>query len=262
MILLTSLQYLKDCRACKNPLVSDPKPPVTSNPVAASASASAPTPCDRVLGLRARKKAARREAFVDAARALVTEHGLDGVTVEEICTRVGVSPRTFFNYFASKEDVILGIGIEEAQSNPLPADLAREFAAGGPTGDLFEDLAALAAVILRDPIAGPHRIGCVLGLIKGEPRLFGRELQMMEQRRSALESLLTERERTTPSGVSPTVAGVVLMSLVRATVESWTAAERLGDPIDFLPDTQDQLRRLVLDTTNGLAGGPTKEAPQ
>ncbi|QUQ64442.1 TetR/AcrR family transcriptional regulator [Kutzneria sp. CA-103260] len=58
-------------------------------------------------GLRERKKLALRERLGDVALELAQERGLAGVRVEDIAERVGVSRRTFSNYFASKEDAIV-----------------------------------------------------------------------------------------------------------------------------------------------------------
>ena len=60
-------------------------------------------------GLRERKKAETRRALSSAAVRLARELGPDGVTVEDIADAAGVSPRTFFNYFSTKDDAILGI---------------------------------------------------------------------------------------------------------------------------------------------------------
>jgi AcrR family transcriptional regulator len=62
------------------------------------------------LGLRERKRLATRHAIQRAALQVVREQGLHGTTVDEIARIADVSPRTFFNYFPSKEDAILGDG--------------------------------------------------------------------------------------------------------------------------------------------------------
>ncbi|MFS4092270.1 TetR/AcrR family transcriptional regulator [Streptomyces sp. AF1A] len=59
---------------------------------------------NRPEGLRDRKKRATRRALQSSALALFRRHGPEAVTVESICADADVSPRTFFNYFSTKDE--------------------------------------------------------------------------------------------------------------------------------------------------------------
>ncbi|HEY3365937.1 MAG TPA: TetR/AcrR family transcriptional regulator [Symbiobacteriaceae bacterium] len=59
---------------------------------------------------RAEKKTATRDALIHTALTLFARHGYETTTVAQITQAVGVAKGTFFNYFATKEDVLLQVG--------------------------------------------------------------------------------------------------------------------------------------------------------
>ncbi|MDV8002005.1 TetR/AcrR family transcriptional regulator [Rhodococcus sp. IEGM 1408] len=63
-------------------------------------------------GLREAKKARTRASLARAALQLVAEDGMQTTTVEAIAARAEVSPRTFFNYFDSKDDAVVHLSTD------------------------------------------------------------------------------------------------------------------------------------------------------
>ena len=124
-------------------------------------------PATSELGLRERKRLATRRAIELAALDLVAEHGLSGVTVDEISRVADVSPRTFFNYFASKEEAVLG----EPPQRPSD-DAVAKFVEGG-TGDLFADLTELLVGAWRQASVDLDVTTTRQRVIKQYPELFG-----------------------------------------------------------------------------------------
>jgi AcrR family transcriptional regulator len=104
-------------------------------------------PVDTSIGLRERKKLRTRAELSDAAFRLFAERGFDETTVEDIVEQVEVSPRTFFRYFDSKEDVVIGffddLGLELrgmlAARPPEEPSFTAVRAALGSLIDLYEE---------------------------------------------------------------------------------------------------------------------------
>src|SRR5580693_7571423 len=67
------------------------------------------------LGLRERKKLALRGELSLAAGRLAKQHGLENVRTEDIVAAVGVSRRTFTNYFANKYEAIADRVVQRAE---------------------------------------------------------------------------------------------------------------------------------------------------
>lgn len=65
-------------------------------------------PAHPECGLREEKRLRTRHALTDAATSLVLERGHSAVNIEDICTMAGISRRTFFNYFDTKDQAIFG----------------------------------------------------------------------------------------------------------------------------------------------------------
>jgi AcrR family transcriptional regulator len=133
-------------------------------------------------GLRERKKQQTRSAIHRSALALVTDRGLAGVTVEQICGDAGVSPRTFFNYFPSKAEAALGL-----PATTVP-DAARA-AFLGSTGPLVSDLCDLVA----QTVSLPQDRRRMKELVRARPEMVPAMMQRMAHARQTVLAVAAER---------------------------------------------------------------------
>ncbi|PDP88021.1 TetR family transcriptional regulator [Glycomyces fuscus] len=168
------------------------------------------------MGLRERKKQATRRALQDAAVRLTLERGLENVTVEEIAAEADVSTRTFFNYFATKEDALLG---------DLPRcpdeDVRSRFAEGGPTGDFVEDLITmLIAFLVSTDDLDTQRADMRLRkqLMDREPQLVPRMLARFHTVEMELAAAVAERTGVPAEDDRSVVVAASAMAVMRHTM--------------------------------------------
>ncbi len=103
------------------------------------------------MGSRALKKAATREALIDAAARLFAERGVERTTMEDIARAAGTSRTSVFNYFGYKEMIICEIGARYVAEIAGSAEraLARQTS---PKKQLQEMVDTLADIAERDPV--------------------------------------------------------------------------------------------------------------
>jgi AcrR family transcriptional regulator len=171
-------------------------------------------------GRRERKKLATRQALQDAALRLVAERGLDRVTVEDISEAADVATRTFFNYFPSKEEALLGDLPEKvATVHRMVLDRA---AAEPPLEAVCQVLRAMTVQraerrqerLLRQQVIERH------------PGLLARQLGMYASFERALAAAVAERlgpGHRDP--LYPRVVAAVAVAAARTAVSAWMAGQ-------------------------------------
>lgn len=188
--------------------------------------------CDTfaVSGLRERKKLATRTALADAALRLCVEHGLDGVTVEQVATEAGVSLRTFFNYFSSKEEAVVAGDVATA------AAFVRAFADRPADEPVLSALRTALVDVVPDQIE-PTRVA-QLRALRRTPALLPHQIAAFAVQERELAAAVGARVGVDPAtDLYPAMLAATTMATLRVVVGWWLdAAERpeLSELIDVM----------------------------
>ncbi|MET9598871.1 MULTISPECIES: TetR family transcriptional regulator [unclassified Streptomyces] len=186
---------------------------------------AAPVPAP-VAGLRERKKRRTRNALLRASLTLFLSQGYERTTVDEITDAVRVSQRTFFRYFANKEEVVFAL--QELVESRFVAELHARPASEGP----FEAMrgAALAAwdtvevtlseVVPVDLYMRSYR------LIESTPALLAVHLRRCTDLEDRIARLIGAREGLdADADPRPRVAVAAFCGVMRVTGRLWGQGE-------------------------------------
>lgn len=211
-----------------------------------SAPAQADEPSGESLGLRERKKRATRQALHGAALRLVAERGFDDVTIEDIAAAADVSPRTFFNYFGSKEDVIVNPDPDRVER--LRALLASHTSADEQPLDVIESVLLASLDELTDR---REEWLLRLRLVREIPALTPRHLAAYDaMERALIDDVVRRTGIDASSDVLPVLVGSASMAALRSAIARWGA----GDGRTPLPEL---LQEAFAALRSGLrVGGP------
>lgn len=136
-----------------------------------------------------RTRALRRRVVVEARRATI-EHGLHGFTIEQLCETVGVSRRTFFNHFASKDDAVLGI------EQGAMAELLAAYADGSLVSTHLDPLGSVVALAIEQMhVVGLDRAdeALVRQVFDAEPLMVAKFLAAADLQLTAVGRAVRER---------------------------------------------------------------------
>ena len=162
--------------------------------------------------------AATAARVTSVARQLTAERGVSGFPVEEVCERAGISRRTFFNYFASKDDAVLGRSLHRGDDAYVA-----EFLARGPSGDLLDDLAWLTARRWLEADMTIARAREVHAAFQAEPRLFARFVEHTVADQQSDVDLVERREGLPRGDLRATAAVQIIGSLATSAVQAFLA---------------------------------------
>jgi AcrR family transcriptional regulator len=176
-------------------------------------------------GLRERKRAETRRRIADQAVRLVSEHGIQATTAEQIADAAGVGRATFFRYFESKE-LAIATGLSEVAVyvwisvlSDLPAELGpldAVRAAHGAIGRAFEpDFGELLEQAL---------------LSTSSPAMQAWTLRLYVEWEIAIAELIAPRfDDLVPNDPRPRMIGAMNMAAIRLARDEWIAADGHAD---------------------------------
>jgi AcrR family transcriptional regulator len=180
-----------------------------------------------MTGVRAERKQRTREQIAATALRLFGERGFEAVSVAEVARVAGVTEKTVFNHFATKEDLVYS-GDEAFESALVAAVGARP--AGTPVA------AAVAAFLLDrysgfgDDPARQERQAVLARLVTDSPALQARERRILARYAATLRVHIAGELGVDGDDLRPQVVAEALMAAHGAVIGAFRRATLSGAP--------------------------------
>ncbi|MBX3314712.1 MAG: TetR family transcriptional regulator [Actinobacteria bacterium] len=181
-------------------------------------------------GLRERKKQRTHDDLQRIAIRLFLERGYDHVTVEEIAAEADVSNRTFYRYFTSKEDLVLG-GVDDM------AEALREALDARPVDEpVLASLAVVTVDLATLFIGDPDEVVARSRIIEANPILQQRNLERRPHLEESLLPFVADRLGLDPDDDPlPRLLVACVAAVSRTVIDRWIqrgSTEPLAPAVD------------------------------
>ncbi len=187
--------------------------------------------------LRQRKRQQTRERLTRAAMALFLERGFEATTIDDIAAAAEVSRRSFFHYFASKEDVVAAW--QEDAASALVAEIVAR-----PADETMLTAAenAIAAAVKR---IDPAEAAAMSRLKRDNPALQARDQLKYEKLERAFVEGLTQRSGRKSDRLKARLVAMIATGAIRVGGESWLGEGTRDKPEAFVKRTFDAIREIL-----------------
>ncbi len=176
----------------------------------------------RTHGLRERKKLKTRRTIQREAVRLFAEQGYDATSIDQIAAAAEVSPRTFFRYFPTKEDVVV-----TDDYDPMLAVALRARPADEPILDAVRhavrDSANQTLTADRDELLVRARLTYTV------PALRARSMEEQLRSQDAVAALIAERTGRAPDDLEVNCAAAMIVSIAAVVVRHWVDHDGIDD---------------------------------
>lgn len=177
-------------------------------------------------GLRERKRRLTRQLISDAATTLFATRGFDNVRVSEVADRVGVSEKTIYNYFPTKESLVLDTADEAVER--LARALRERRPDQSPTDAVVAALKADMDFFDRAPDELVAFTPLFAAMIDSTPALRAALLELHDRLAKVARDELAAQAGVDPRDPEPTIAGRALAGLTELVMDSNTRHIRDG----------------------------------
>ncbi|MET0729542.1 MAG: TetR family transcriptional regulator [Acidimicrobiales bacterium] len=191
------------------------------------------------IPVRERTRRAVRDQLAQLAKELFVEKGYDETTIDDLAEAAGMSKRTFFRYFASKEELVMG------KYEILGEQLAEDLAARPPDEPIWASLRQVFSRVVEHSESEARAATAVAmeNIVRDHPTLNASYLERVSRMQElVLDEVHNRTGRPDPADPrTPAIVGAAFSCLIAAWT-TWLACDQARPFGDLLDQAMDAIQ--------------------